>query len=133
MRRHNAVAVPHKMGAERVTLIEEKLTESQWSLQQISRWMAKTSGVSASPNDLGADFYFAKPYHSWERGLNEHMNGSVRQYIPKNTSTPPSAEELDRIETLLNNRPGKVLSFNSPQEVFSEALPRPPPNRALHW
>jgi IS30 family transposase len=265
-RRHNAVAVPHKMGADRVALIEEKLTESQWSPQQISGWLQKTTGATVSheriyqhiwndkksggtlythlrrsgkkynkrrngkagrgcipsrvdidqrpgivdkkerigdweldtiigakhgfvvvsavdraskytilsvvrdksadavsealirrlgafkahvltltadngkefaghiqvANDLGADFYFAKPYHSWERGLNEHTNGLVRQYIPKKRSAPPSVEELDRIETLLNNRPRKVLGFNSPQEVFSKALPRPPPNRALH-
>jgi IS30 family transposase len=24
---------------------------------------------------LGSLSYFAKPYHSWERGLNEHTNG----------------------------------------------------------
>lgn len=31
---------------------------------------------------VGGDFYFAKPYHSWEQGLNEHTNGLVRQYFP---------------------------------------------------
>jgi IS30 family transposase len=39
---------------------------------------------------LGATVYFARPYHSWERGLNEHTNGLVRQYLPKN-------ERLDAI------------------------------------
>ena len=33
---------------------------------------------------LEANFYFATPYHSWERGLNEHTNGLVLQYLPKN-------------------------------------------------
>jgi Transposase and inactivated derivatives, IS30 family len=32
---------------------------------------------------LGSLSYFAKPYHSWERGLNEHTNGLFRQYFPK--------------------------------------------------
>ena len=30
----------------------------------------------------GASCYFAKPYRSWERGLNEHTNGLVSQFLP---------------------------------------------------
>ena len=68
---------------------------------------------------LQADFFFAKPYHSWERGLNEHTNGLVRQYLPKGaTFSDCSPELLDGIETLLNQRPRKILNFQTPQEVF---------------
>ena len=35
---------------------------------------------------LGVDFFFAHPYHSWERGANENTNGLIRQYIPKGSS-----------------------------------------------
>jgi IS30 family transposase len=69
---------------------------------------------------LEAGFYFAKPYHSWERGLNEHTNGLVRQYFPKGKYfNEISSEDLEKVEILLNNRPRKVLDFDTPQEVFN--------------
>jgi len=71
---------------------------------------------------LETSFYFAKPYHSWERGLNEHTNGLVRQYLPKaKRFDEVSASDLMQIEILLNNRPRKVLNFSTPEEVFSSS------------
>ena len=73
----------------------------------------------------GAKTYFATPYHSWERGLNERTNGLVRQYIPKSTHFDTVNDELiNRIENDLNNRPRKVLGFRSPNEVMQKHLRR---------
>jgi transposase, IS30 family len=70
-------------------------------------------------NNLDANFYFAKPYHSWERGLNEHTNGLVRQYFPKKTNFLNITEQdLQLVENALNNRPRKVLNFFTPQQIF---------------
>jgi len=70
--------------------------------------------------ELGGSFYFAKPYHSWERGLNEHTNGLVRQYFPKGTDfTIISHEEVAEVERRLNSRPREVLNFKTPAEVVS--------------
>jgi transposase, IS30 family len=70
--------------------------------------------------DLGGAFYFAKPYHSWERGLNEHTNGLVRQYFPKGTEfTILTHKEVAEVERRLNNRPRKILNFKTPAKVFS--------------
>ena len=70
---------------------------------------------------LEAGFYFAKPYHSWERGLNEHTNGLVRQYFPKTMRFDEiTTEKLMEVEILLNNRPRKILGFSTPQEIFNE-------------
>jgi transposase, IS30 family len=71
---------------------------------------------------LDAQVYFATPYHSWERGLNEHTNGLVRQYLPKKTRFDIlTKEEVQRIENLLNTRPRKVLKFLTPLEAFKRA------------
>ncbi len=37
----------------------------------------------------GTRFFFAAPYHSWERGTSENTNGLIRQYLPKRTSMAP--------------------------------------------
>lgn len=69
-----------------------------------------------------AQCYFATPYHSWERGLNEHTNGLVRQYLPKGTEfSTVSARAIQRIEDALNDRPRKVLAYRTPREVYNHA------------
>ena len=71
---------------------------------------------------LNATVFFAKPYHAWERGLNEHTNGLVRQYFPKGTDfAAVSDEQIAIVEKKLNNRPRKVLSYATPCEVFKPA------------
>ena len=77
---------------------------------------------------LQARIYFAHPYSSWERGLNENTNGLVRQYFPKKYEFANiSDDDLQRAEDLLNNRPRKTLGYRTPNEVFfkqrSVALP----------
>ena len=72
---------------------------------------------------LNADVYFAKPYHSWERGLNENTNGLVRQYFPKRIPFDRiSDDELQHIEDKINNRPRKCLGYKTPFEVLSKSL-----------
>jgi len=67
----------------------------------------------------GLRCYFATPYHSWERGLNEHTNGLVRQYFPKGSNLAKyTDEEIQFVEDALNNRPRKVLGYRTPNEVY---------------
>ena len=69
---------------------------------------------------LDADFYFADPYSSWQRGTNENTNGLVRQYFPKRTDfADVTAEAIRDVADRLNNRPRKVLGFRTPSEVFN--------------
>jgi len=68
---------------------------------------------------LGIKCFFAQPYHSWERGLNEHTNGLVRQYLPKKTDFKKiSHKVIENIQKKLNNRPRKVLGWKTPEEVM---------------
>ena len=68
---------------------------------------------------LKADFYFAHPYHSWERGLNENTNGLVRQYFPKQSEfSKLTDKQVKKVEERLNNRPRKTLGYKTPNEVF---------------
>lgn len=73
----------------------------------------------------GAKVYFAHPYHSWERGLNENTNGLLRQFYPKGTDfRQVTEEELARVEYLLNTRPRKCLQYRTPMEAMEMALAR---------
>ena len=68
---------------------------------------------------LQASFYFAHPYASWERGLNENTNGLVRQYFPKKTDFSLLTDaEVKRVMRMLNHRPRKTLGYRTPHEVF---------------
>ena len=70
---------------------------------------------------LGCEVFFARPYHSWERGLNEHTNGLVRQYFPKGTDfTKLTQAQVQWVEDRLNRRPRKCLGYKTPYEVFSK-------------
>ena len=72
---------------------------------------------------LGVDYYFAHPYHSWERGSNENLNGLVRQYFPKGSDFRPiSVHDVKNIENKLNNRPRKRFNFKSPIFVMENLL-----------
>jgi len=72
---------------------------------------------------LDADFYFAHPYASWERGANENMNGLIRQFFPKklrfDSITP---HQIAFAMHRLNHRPRKCLGFKTPHEVFMTQL-----------
>jgi IS30 family transposase len=68
----------------------------------------------------GATFYFATPYHSWERGTNENTNGLLRQYVPKRRSMKHLTQaRCDAIAVRLNNRPRKRHRYFSPIEVLA--------------
>ncbi len=73
--------------------------------------------------NLKVKTYFCNPYHSWEKGSVEHVIGRIRFFLPKKTDFDKvSDKEIKQIEKWLNNRPRKVLNFETPLERLNYAL-----------
>ena len=72
--------------------------------------------------------YFATPYHAWERGSNENLNGLIRQYLPKRMCMRELTQtHCDRIAFKLNSRPRKRHGYKTPRRVYDEH------SRSLHF
>lgn len=68
---------------------------------------------------LETEFYFAHPYSSWERGLNEYTNKLIRQYIPKKSNFNLfSTQQITDIQHKINRRPREKIMFNNPKNIF---------------
>ena len=68
---------------------------------------------------LEAKSFFAHPYHSWERGLNENTNGLLRQYFPKGVSlNNVTQDRIIEAMCKLNWRARKCLAFDTPYASF---------------
>ena len=71
--------------------------------------------------ELSVDVFFAHPYSSWERGLNENTNGLLRQYFPKGTDLKKVTQlEVRRAVKQLNSRPRKALDFKTPEQLMKD-------------
>ena len=76
-------------------------------------------------NVLRTQIYYCHPYHSWERGTNEQVNGHLRRFIPKGCAISDySTERILAIQDWLNNYPRKILDGRSANEIFERELER---------
>lgn len=74
---------------------------------------------------LRTQIYYCYPYHSWEKGTNEQINGHIRRFIPKGcVIVKYSTEEILEIQEWLNKYPRKVLNGKSANRVVEEELNR---------
>lgn len=85
--------------------------------------------------NINCQFYFARPYRSSDRGLNEHTNGLIRRFLPKKTDFAHISDDtIQHIQNSLNHRPRKVLGFLTPSEVMLKHLKRIyPKSDLLHF
>lgn len=72
---------------------------------------------------LSCKYFFARPYHSWERGSNENLNGLIRQYFPKKMEFwEITQKQVKEVEDALNRRPRKRYKFLTPNEIYKQKL-----------
>lgn len=103
-------------------------------IEELTDWKPYISTITADngkefathkyvAEQLLIDYYFATPYHSWERGSNENLNGLIRQYFPKKTDfTTITHEQIKAVEKKLNQRPRKRFNFENPIFVMDKLL-----------
>lgn len=84
---------------------------------------SEMAGFRALEAATGLRTYFCKPHAPWQRGTNENSNGLLRQYFPRGISFHKITEKMisDAAEQL-NNRPRKCLHYQTPAELFNQAL-----------
>jgi IS30 family transposase len=92
------------------TAMRKSLTYDQGREMAHHRWLEQQTGI---------DVYFAHPHSPWERGINENINGLLRQFLPRREDLSRfSQDQLDEIALLLNARIRKSLGNKAPAELF---------------
>ena len=67
--------------------------------------------------------YFAEPHKPWQRGTNENTNDIIRFFFPKGFDfRKVTADDIQIVENIINNRPRKCLNWKTPAEVFYESV-----------
>jgi len=122
-----------KLKIRKVPSKESKVV-SQAIVEELQDWKPYIKTITADngkefadhkyvTEELGIDFYFARPYHSWERGSNENLNGLVRQYFRKSSDFESiTQEQVKTVEEKLNQRPRKRFKYENPTFVMDQLL-----------
>ena len=113
---------------------KEALEVSQAIVEELEDWIPYIKTMTSDngkefanhqyvAEQLNIDHFFAKPYHSWERGSNENLNGLVRQYFKKEDDfTKLTEQQIKDIENKLNRRPRKRFGYKNPIFVMEKLL-----------
>ena len=122
--RKSRLSVIAKIGSQSAQNVEDAIVTQLKPFASVVHTLTYDNGKEFAyhqriAEDLDARGYFAHPYHSWERGLNENTNGLIRQYLPKGQDLSAVTDaEVWAVMEKLNNRPRKCLGFKTPNQVF---------------
>lgn len=125
--RQSKLRVAAPLHGKKALPVKETMIKLLYPLRQFVKTITFDNGKEFTfhesiAKELSCDTYFAKPYHSWERGQNENANGLLRQYFPKSMELIDVATKTV-IEAVhkLNSRPRKCLNYRTPYEAFQES------------
>lgn len=113
-----------RLTGKRADLLAEAAIAGMGSISSKVKTITFDNGLEFAEHEristeLEADIYFAHPYPSWERGINENTNGLIRQYFPKGTDfNQVTDEQVKFVMERLNNRPRRTRGSRSPNELF---------------
>lgn len=123
-------------GMLKMDLVKEKTSSqvTQKIIELLTPWKQLIHTITADngaeftkfetiAENLDVEFFFAKPYQSWQRGSNENLNRLVRQYFPKGTDFDKiDPKQVAFVENQINHRPRKRYNFRTPIEMFNQKL-----------
>lgn len=113
-----------KVSSKSAEVVRDAIRQTLWPIKNLVLTITSDNGTEFAlhkeiANSLDADFFFADPYSSWQRGTNENTNGLVRQYFPKRSDFALIPDDLVHwVNCSLNNRPRKTLGYRTPSEVL---------------
>ncbi|MCS3904639.1 IS30 family transposase [Methylohalomonas lacus] len=113
-----------KLAGKQAEQLAEAAVAGLHKLKRFFRTLTLDNGLEFAAHEkladaLAVDVYFADPYASWQRGINENTNGLIRQYFPKGTDfNEVSQAEIDHVMDRLNSRPRQTRGYRTPNEIL---------------
>jgi transposase, IS30 family len=124
--------VPDKTAGEKTKALKMRLDKLP---QRLKRSITiDNGGENTGCADWGIQVYACHPYHSWEKGSVENMNGRIRVTIPKGTDfSTYTDKDIQALEDRLNNTPRKCLGYLTPKEALLHYLHYKPTYKPKWW
>ena len=122
-----AIHIPGKTSVAVMNAMRQLYSEYGNQFSTIFKTITTDNGSEfedfADVQQWGTKVFFAHPYSSWERAINERHNGLLRRYIPKGTSIERyTPEEVKGFADEINALPRKRLGYRTPDDLFEDFL-----------
>lgn len=127
--RKSRLTVAVKVANRTADVVRDAIVQGLSSIKHLVKTITYDNGKEFAlhqdiDRELNCQGYFAHPYHSWERGLNENTNGLIRQYFPKGFDLAKTTDRrVHEVVMKLNNRPRKCLGLKTPNQVLFDINP----------